>query len=279
MVKFINDDFLGLLYGNRIIQDDNFNSYSLVSVLDDSVYKIYTDSDYKYKLNLEVVKKEFILSELKDIEELVLPDSLLSYNDSIVGFKMPYIKGNTLDNVDDSLPCFLKLVDVIDSFSSLSFPFCIGDLHEKNVIVDDLGDIHIIDCDSFVINNREIYEDDGKMCNGKYVEYGVVFGGVNDFKGHSINTDYYCLFMMVVSKIMEKHGISFDNYLFHGYRCNDWYFNYLMDRASSNINSFVLSKDDVLYMFDNMDRFSFYISDNVSDEELDSVIKRVRDNR
>ena len=98
-IKRINDSDLRLLYDNMIVQENNLNSYSMVSILNDEVYKIYIREDFKSKQNIKIVKKEFAYSYLRKFEELVLPNSIIKYNNHIVGFTMPYINGVTLSKL------------------------------------------------------------------------------------------------------------------------------------------------------------------------------------
>ena len=286
-IKRINDSDLRLLYDNMIVQENNLNSYSMVSIFNDEVYKIYIREDFKSKQNIKIVKKEFAYSYLRKFEELVLPNSIIKYNNHIVGFTMPYINGVTLSKLyncnDKELlkNVFYQILDLIEQYSKLSVPFSIGDLHEDNIIVDSDNKIHIIDCDSFIINNNEIYNENGRMSKGKYVSFGIDFKKVKYF----IHTDYYCTLLTLISLLLKISNIDLETYFNNVYVTNDNYINQLLESAYNNINNFILDKKSIEYIIDNMDNIVFISQEqkkekkiyrNISDEELDEVIRKVR---
>ena len=284
-IKRINDSDLRLLYDNMIVQENNLNSYSMVSILNDEVYKIYIREDFKSKQNIKIVKKEFAYSYLRKFEELVLPNSIITYNNHIVGFTMPYINGVTLSKLyncnDKELlkNVFYQILDLIEKYSKLSVPFSIGDLHEDNIIVDSDNKIHIIDCDSFIINNNEIYNDNNALYYGKYIEYGELH-----IHYHSYHTDYYCVLLTLINLLLCKNNIELIEYYYNVYVTNDNYINQLLESAYNNINNFILDKKSIGYIIDNMDNIVFIrqeqkkekkIYRNISDDELDEVIRKV----
>lgn len=285
-IKRINDSDLRLLYDNMIVQENNLNSYSMVSIFGDEVYKIYIKEDFKSKQNIKIVKKEFAYSYLRNFEELVLPNSIIKYNNHIVGFTMPYINGLTLSKLyncnDKKLlkNVFYQILDLIEKYSKLSVPFSIGDLHEDNIIVDSDNKIHVIDCDSFIINNNEIYNDNNTLYYGKYIEYGELH-----IHYHSYHTDYYCVLLTLINLLLCKNNIELIEYYYNVYVTNDNYINQLLESAYNNINSFILDKKSIGYIIDNMDNIVFIrqeqkkekkIYRNISDDELDEVIRKVR---
>lgn len=285
-IKRINDSDLRLLYDNMIVQENNLNSYSMVSIFGDEVYKIYIKEDFKSKQNIKIVKKEFAYSYLRNFEELVLPNSIIKYNNHIVGFTMPYINGVTLSKLyncnDKKLlkNVFYQILDLIEKYSKLSVPFSIGDLHEDNIIVDSDNKIHVIDCDSFIINNNEIYNDNNTLYYGKYIEYGELH-----IHYHSYHTDYYCVLLTLINLLLCKNNIELIEYYYNVYVTNDNYINQLLESAYNNINNFILDKKSIGYIIDNMDNIVFIrqeqkkekkIYRNISDDELDEVIRKVR---
>lgn len=285
-IKRINDSDLRLLYDNMIVQENNLNSYSMVSIFDDEVYKIYVKEDFKSKQNIKIIKREFNYSFLEKFEELVLPNSIIKYNNHIVGFTMPYINGVTLSKLyncnDKELlkNVFYQILDLIEKYSKLSVPFSIGDLHEDNIIVDSDDKIHIIDCDSFIINNNEIYNDNNVLYYGKYIEYGELH-----IHYHSYHTDYYCVLLTLINLLLCKNNIELTKYYYNVYVTNDNYINQLLESAYNNINNFILDKKSIEYIIDNMDNIVFIrqeqkkgkkIYRNISDDELDEVIRKVR---
>ena len=290
-IKRINDSDLRLLYDNMIVQENNLNSYSMVSIFGDEVYKIYIKEDFKSKQNIKIVKKEFAYSYLRNFEELVLPNSIIKYNNHIVGFTMPYINGVTLCKLyncnDKKLlkNVFYQILDLIEKYSKLSVPFSIGDLHEDNIIVDSDNKIHIIDCDSFIINNNEIYNENGRVSKGKYVSFGIDFKKVKYFIHFDYHTDYYCTLLTLISLLLKISNIDLETYFNNVYVTNDNYINQLLESAYNNINNFILDKKAIEYIIDNMDNIVFIrqeqkkekkIYRNISDDELDEVIRKVR---
>ena len=101
---YITDNDLKDLFKNRIIQFDNYNSYSELFIHNNEIIKIYNEKNNYSEFNINVVKN--ILNKksfLKEIKGLVLPNNLLIYNNQIVGFSMPYINGITLQEIINCL--------------------------------------------------------------------------------------------------------------------------------------------------------------------------------
>ena len=257
----IKDNDLEELFKNRIIQEDNFNSYSELFIHNNEVIKIYNDIDSYSKHNISVInnilnKKDY----LKKIDGLVLPNNLLIYNNNIVGFSMPYIKGITLDNIinnnlydeDTIKEIFINILDIINSFKQIPFDFYIGDLHEKNIIIDEDKKVNIIDCDSFIIDNNKLCIDNnyilGKYANTHYSN--------NELKEIDIKADYYSLLCMILNytfkdiiedKLDPVNWIKEDNQFKEIYP--------IKDRT-------ILSKDDIDNIFDFKKDLNYKEKDN-----------------
>ena len=257
----IKDNDLEELFKNRIIQEDNFNSYSELFIHNNEVIKIYNDIDSYSKHNISVInnilnKKDY----LKKIDGLVLPNNLLIYNNNIVGFSMPYIKGITLDNIinnnlydeDTIKEIFINILDIINSFKQIPFDFYIGDLHEKNIIIDEDKKVNIIDCDSFIIDNNKLCIDNnyilGKYANTHYSN--------NELKEIDIKADYYSLLCMILNytfkdiiedKLDPVNWIKEDNQFKEIYP--------IIDKT-------ILSKDDIDNIFDFKKDLNYKEKDN-----------------
>ena len=147
---YLKDEDLRVVFNNRIIQNDNSNANSELFIFNDTILKIYFGDNRYNNYNLSVINN--IISKkniLGRVDELVLPKDLVIYNDKVVGFTMPYVKGNTLNELikNDSLSdkdiksIFTNLLNIIKEFEEFSFSFCIGDIHEKNILIDDNNNI------------------------------------------------------------------------------------------------------------------------------------------
>lgn len=148
--EIFNDD-------SFIHQEDNNNSYSYLFIHNNEVLKIYIDKFEVVKDNIKVLKQISKTKELKNIKELVLPNYLVSYKNQVVGYSMPYIKGQTLDeiikndiyDVNTIKNIFKKILETIEKINNPKLNISIGDLHEKNIIIDDKLNLHFIDIDSY----------------------------------------------------------------------------------------------------------------------------------
>lgn len=273
-MKILDKD-LKELFSNRIIQYDNTNRNSEVFIYNNQVLKIYTETDKRYKYNLKVLKELFKKYKyLKNIKELVLPQDIISYNSNIVGFSMPLINGITLDKaINDNLltedeikSIFIKLLHLINKFKELPFNFMIGDLHEKNVIIDKYLNINIIDCDSFIINNKKLVIDN-QVLIGKYPNH---YFNNKELKDKNIKLDYFCLLSMILNYVF-KDIIDISNPIKFIIEHNEFNsLNYLINRLN-NPNNFNLTENDIDNIFKLKDKI--IIKDN---QELEKELSRLR---
>ncbi len=272
----ITDDDLEELFKNRIIQYDNFNSNSELFIYNDTVIKIYNGDSETTRYNINVINN--ILDKysiLKSIKELVLPNELIIYNNKVVGFSMPYVKGITLEKIitdklysdDDMKNLFIRLLNIINKLDSLPFNFCIGDMHEKNIIIDSNDKINIIDCDSFIINDNKLCID-GNYIIGKYAN--------NHYKNKELQKinlplDYFSLLCVILN-------YSFGNIIEDKISPVDWLkgdsqFNEIrniLDRANKN---FVLLESDINDIFSFKENMNYKKKDN---SELIKELTRVK---
>ena len=273
--KIIYDYELEKLFTNMIIQTDNINRNSELFIHDNEVLKIYVDNKKMYKYNLQVLK-EIIKKEkyLRSIKELVLPNSLIIYNNNIVGYSMPYIEGYTLLEIIDKKLLndneikiiFNKILDLINRLKELPFNMFIGDLHEKNVIINDELNINIIDCDSYVINNKKLIKD-REVIIGKYSN---IYYNNKELKRINIASDYICLLSMLLNYVF-KGNIDMMNPIEY-IKCHSEFNNlsYLVKRLDK-FNNFYLTCDDIDYIFNLKNKI--IVDDNY---ELKNEIKRIR---
>ena len=150
---------------------------------------------------------------LGQIEELVLPDSILVIGGKVVGCTMPFIEKSAnlqtvLENKETPLEerlTYLKqialVLEKIENLSDFPYEFHIGDLHEGNCILKD-GKIKIIDLDSAYISNNTPFQSkylvinkNLEMCPHKYKV------GENGLVIPTTDTDRYCLIIMLLNTL------------------------------------------------------------------------------
>ena len=156
--KIMSNEDIKKIFNRKIVQTNNYNSYSELFVYGNEVYKIYMSKPELSQQNLNMLNLLFkFKNELSPIKEIVLPNNILKYNDYLVGFTMPYIEGTLLmdflqnANVETAKNIFMKILYTINQVKQLNFSFSFNDLHEKNIIIDNNEELHLIDCDGFVI--------------------------------------------------------------------------------------------------------------------------------
>lgn len=250
-VIVLNDSIINNLFPNRIKQDCNSNSYSELFIFDDEVYKIYTKYFDLVEQNINILDNIFTkYNGLSNIKELVLPNKYLLYNGHIVGFTMPYIKGKTFFDIMNEKKydkeyiknIFIKLIKLLDKFKKLSFEFAIGDLHERNIIVDKDNNINIIDCDSFILDNNTVKSDDGNYYR-KYNIDSIKYG------------DYYAVFCMMCMYIFKREYYSYES-ISQFIEKNSEYLNKDIYNILNKIvdNNFVMTEEDInkLFSYDNL---------------------------
>ncbi len=262
---YITDNDLKDLFKNRIIQFDNYNSYSELFIHNNEIIKIYNDKNSYSEFNINVVKN--ILNKksfLKEINGLVLPNNLLIYNNQIVGFSMPYINGITLqeiinDNIYDDetiKKLFIKVLDIIDRLKKLNFSFYIGDLHEQNIIIDNNKNVNIIDPDSFIIDNN-------KLCiDGNYIigRYANSYYNNSELKEINNSVDYYSLLCMIFNYVFKdiiEDKLDPVNWLKYDDQFKELY--PIVDRVNKD---FILSIDDINNIFNFKKNFIYKKKDN-----------------
>ena len=259
-IELVNIKMINLKDGIKIQQENNFNSYSSLFIVDNEVIKIYTDQYDKVKFNIITLKSLFEKEKyLRKINELVLPNKLIKHKNNIVGFSMPYIKGLTLEKIINNNSCsekeikeiFIKILKVIIELSKLPFDFCLADLHEKNVIVDSNKNIHLIDCDGFVIDDNQMVID-GSILMGKYLEQK---NKVEDLNGVNVSGDYFCLLCIVINYIFKNKIHTIDDLKDFSEYLDDKYLNKIITRAS-DIKNFKLTQSDIEMLFSQINYYN-----------------------
>ena len=259
-IELVNIKMINLKDGIKIQQENNFNSYSSLFIVDNEVIKIYTDRYDKVKFNIITLKSLFEKEKyLRKIKELVLPNKLIKHKNNIVGFSMPYIEGLTLEEIINNNSysekeieeIFIKILNVVIELSKLPFDFCLADLHEKNVIVDSSKNIHLIDCDGFIIDDNQMVID-GSILMGKYLEQK---NKDEDLNGVSVSGDYFCLLCIVINYIFKNKIHTIDDLKDFSEYLDDKYLNKIITRAS-DIKNFKLTQSDIEMLFSQINYYN-----------------------
>lgn len=281
---YIKDEELKSLFSNRIIQHNNFNSNSELFIYDNKILKIYMENHSLNHYNIEVVKK--ILNKQNDlsiVKELILPIELINYNNKIVGFSMIYANGLTLHDIiknniislENTKIIFKKIIKIIEQFKKLPFDFYLGDLHEKNIILDKQLNIKIIDCDSFIIDNYKFVTNEGIRV-GRYLN--------NYFDNKTIakigiSGDYFCLYCVILNYLYKNIIKNTNKPLYYIERyVKSSKFKNIADRLNC-IETFYLDDRDIDNIFESTKDYEIIEnseSDKIIEEELAKEIKRIR---
>ncbi len=271
----IKDSELKSIFAGRIIQAENDNRNAEICIYNNQVYKIYTGNKRTYKHNLYVLKQ--IIKKYKylnAIKELILPTNLLVYNNDIVGYTMPYANGLLLGDIlkdnllnDEEIKLiFKKILSLIDRLKVLPFDIFIGDIHEKNIIVDNELNIKVIDCDSFIINNKKLIVNNmilmGRFPNNYYSN--------QELKNIGIAADYLSLFSLILNYVFKNiiNQIEPVNFVKNNSEFNE--LNYILDRLKKPNNFYLTDKD-----IDNIFKLKNTIVINDS-EDLQKQLTRIR---
>lgn len=264
--KIMSNEDIKKIFNRKIVQTNNYNSYSELFVYGNEVYKIYMSKPELSQQNLNMLNLLFkFKNELSPIKEIVLLNNILKYNDYLVGFTMPYIEGTLLmdflqnANVETAKNIFMKILYIINQVKQLNFSFSFNDLHEKNIIIDNNEELHLIDCDGFVINNNSFKEND-TIIYGKYLNNNVTTKNINSI-------DYICLLCMIMNYLLaniKDYSINpisfFENINTHNYVIKN-----IIERTKKD--NFILT----IYDIENLFRLDF-----TKLESKPSVLKRIR---
>lgn len=177
--------------------------------LDGAIYTIDNLMKYKSVIN---------------IDELVIPKSLMSINHRVCGYIVDFIDGVNLSKILYDPKVFiqqkmhyLKLVGMsLEKMQGVRDTTCltdffIGDLHEDNIMVDRNGEIRFLDLDSCKINNNvtssskyltEIWYCGRSECiDHKYIQTFDRFG--YDAIVPSSDSDLYCYNIMIMNTLLQ----------------------------------------------------------------------------
>lgn len=180
-----------------------------------------------YTIHSLIYKKDLI-----NMEELIVPSNLVSVSRTVVGYEMPYVHGITLyeylndKKVDlkDKIEALKKIGAVLRKMAErrkineLS-DFFLNDLHEKNFMITQDGNIKVVDLDSCSISHNLKF-------GSKYVSSMTP---IKDFAKYQIvkenscgaefipseDTDLYCYIIMILNFLSERrmHLYSYEEFM------------------------------------------------------------------
>ncbi len=213
-------------------------SYKNKWIRKNEVLKIYFMNNLIDK-KIDVVKNLLLNKKHINVQELVLPTSLVSIDSNLSGFSMPYISNNInlvlllknnnvmLSKKIEFLKSIYKIIEKLDKIKKLDNNFFLGDIHESNFIFDTKKQIiRAVDIDSSYINNSYISPAKYLTVNKKIINMNKY-----PFKDNNpipnTNTSILCFIYMLLNVLSNDNSYywSIDEY----YN----YLNYLRDKNCS----------------------------------------------
>lgn len=202
-------------FTHEISQADNSNANSRLWIQSDgTVLKQYVLSNDITEKNIQILKRVVKMKQLRAIKQLALPCGIVTSNRNIIGYTMPYCHGVTLEEAITTGACPPQVI--LTAFESLArvinqLPkqFRIGDLHGKNVLVEEFGEIHIIDIDGCSLLPKYVMS-----CPMAGFFHHVVVGNVhkywtdNGMVRVSKDTDIFCFFLLFLRWIMQNSSFT-----------------------------------------------------------------------
>ena len=160
------------------------------------------------------------------IPELVFPNSLISISHKIHGFSLPLIENSTdfgsiqqdtnisLEEKIKILKKYAETLEKVHSYPS----FYIGDIHEGNFLIDNVGNINIIDLDSAKIGHNNPFPSKYLTTNKTIINLKTKYT-INDNYLYNINknTDIFCFIIMILNTISGTNINKLDINQFYEY--------------------------------------------------------------
>lgn len=176
---------------------NNLNPYKLHCSIDNTesklylyqmseLLKIFKSNDEHFKSNkLYVINKLFYIKEHLNLNELVLPNKLVSISSISFGYTMDFIKQNTNlglilknDNIsiEDKIFFIKKIGDILKKIENnqvlKNINFHLGDIHEGNFIYDNKNNmIKVVDLDSAYVDTVDAPNSKFLTFNDKLWDY------------------------------------------------------------------------------------------------------------
>ena len=196
-------------------------------------YADLSDDPYVFSKKLFTVTTLNSLPEYKNMEELVIPDSLVYVDGDLSGFAMPIIYNHRNLGVivnDDNIPLARKLPylkqlgSIIEKVQRVDccYNFQFGDLNEYNFIIDRDNRVKAIDLDSSYLGIGEPLSMAYYLLKNQYIKsipdkYNTTDKGIVI---PSNNTDLYCYNMILLNALAKENLYRFDIHTYYQYM---WY--------------------------------------------------------
>ena len=188
--------------------------------------KFYITSGESFSNKLYTINNLIDLKNYLNIPELVLPNSIISINHKIYGFSLPFVENSTTfydiqKNIniplEEKIKILKKYANILEQVHNYPTLY-IGDIHEGNFLVDNIGNINIIDLDSVKIGHNNPFP-------SKYLTTNKIITNIkskytiNDNFLYNINknTDIFCFIMMILNTISGTNINKLDINQFYEY--------------------------------------------------------------
>lgn len=198
------------------------------------------------------------LDEYKNIEELIIPDSIIYVDGNIAGFACPIVYnhknlGVLINNpnvpLETKLSYIKQMGDIIDKVERVEYPnnkFQFGDLNEYNFIIDKDNKVKAIDLDSAYLGIGEPLNMAYYLLKNKYIKsipekYKATKKGIVI---PSNNTDLYCYNMIILNALSKNNLHRVDIQTFYEYLDYIKDLNLPSDLIES-INNIYIPKDNI----------------------------------
>ena len=240
-------------------------SYKNKWIRKNEVLKIYFMNNLIDK-KIDVVKNLLLNKKYINVQELVLPTSLVSIDSNLSGFSMPYIANNInlilllrnnnvmLSRKIEFLKSVYKIIEKLDKIKKLDNNFFLGDIHESNFIFDTKKQIiRAVDIDSSYINNSYISPAKYLTVNKKIINMNKY-----PFKDNNpvpnTNTSILCFIYMLLNVLSNDNSY---------YWSIDEYYNYLNYLRDKNCNYELLDNLSKIYIDGIDNEFNINLLDTI----------------
>lgn len=213
------------------LEDGVLNTEALLLLLRKRCFSDHVERVFKYldaQEDIEIMaKKHFVvvclnkMERYRELEELIIPDSVVFVDGDLVGFAMPIIPNHKNLGVlvhDDSvllrekIPYLKQLGDLIDKVQRIDgekYRFQFGDLNEYNFIIDQNDSLKAIDLDSAYLGVGEPLDMAYYLLKNPYIllfpeKYKT---STNQVIIPTDDTDLYC-YNMILLNVLAKENIS-----------------------------------------------------------------------
>lgn len=223
-----------------VLEKGTLNTEALLLILDKKYSKTKERMLFKYMDAQDDIKvmgrKLYTLNMLnssnqyKEIEELIIPNTIVAVDNNITGFAMPLIEnhinlGNYLNNENNSFKAkldYLKqvgnIINKVERIEDESFKMNFGDLNEFNFIIDN-NIVKVVDLDSayvgqdeppntayYLLKNKYLYSMPDKY---RYTKKDIIIPN-ND-------SDLYCYIMIILNVLSNENIYKKDLDIFYKY--------------------------------------------------------------